>query len=171
VVRAPELTFSDPFGLCPKDKGGDGNSNTISDCPEGTAGYREFRNPQMESPLVDPVAILTGFVSGFVRGFFAKAAAGAVEGAASSELGATFHGGLRLADASRLNDAASKAVIANATRAGLQRDGARVYIQEVGGRFNLVVMGERGVITNLKTISEKSLTRLAKNYGYEHLLP
>lgn len=83
------------------------------------------------------------------------------------EVAATAHGAGRMADASRLGAEAVRDVIANATRSGVQRDGAKVFVQEVGGRFNVVVQGERGVITNLKNISEKSLNRLSKNYGWD----
>lgn len=73
---------------------------------------------------------------------------------------------MRMADASRLSAEAVKDVMGNATRVGVQRDGARVFVQEVGGRYNVVVEGERGVVTNLKTIPEKALTRLATKYGW-----
>ncbi len=33
------ITFSDPFGLCPKDGGGDGKTESYADCPKGTSGY------------------------------------------------------------------------------------------------------------------------------------
>lgn len=120
---------------------------------------------------MDPVAILTGFATGLVKGVFTRAAVGAAGAANAGELQATIHGAGRLADASPSGVAEVRDVMVNATRDGLQRDGARVYIQQVGERFNVVVMGERGLVMNLKTISEKSLTRLAKRYGYEHLLP
>lgn len=34
------INFSDPFGLCPESMGGDGKSKGLSDCPEGSEGYR-----------------------------------------------------------------------------------------------------------------------------------
>ena len=34
------INFSDPFGLCPKDMGGDGKSRMLSDCPEGSEGHK-----------------------------------------------------------------------------------------------------------------------------------
>ena len=34
--------LTDPFGLCPKEAGGDGKTDTHSDCPPGTEGYREY---------------------------------------------------------------------------------------------------------------------------------
>lgn len=33
------LTFTDPFGLCPKDMGGDGATQSLLDCPPGSKGY------------------------------------------------------------------------------------------------------------------------------------
>ncbi len=48
-----------------------------------------------------------------------------------------------------------------------QSDGAKVYIKEIdNGRYNVIVEGERGIITALKNISEKSLERLTKNYNW-----
>ena len=42
---------------------------------------------------------------------------------------------------------------------------ARV-LQQADGRFSVVVDGERGLITTFKNLSETSLDRLAKNYGW-----
>jgi hypothetical protein len=78
----------------------------------------------------------------------------------------TVHGAERAADPSRLDPAAQSDVIANPTETYTQPDGAQVYVQQVGDRYNVVVQGENGVVTNLKTISEKSLGRLARNYGW-----
>jgi len=48
-----------------------------------------------------------------------------------------------------------------------QSDGATVFIKEISpGRFNVIVEGQNGVITALKNISQKSLERLSKNYGW-----
>ncbi|HEU4589246.1 MAG TPA: hypothetical protein VFS11_11380 [Gemmatimonadales bacterium] len=110
-----------------------------------------------------PVAEGAGITTLGLGGGTRAAAAGAAE---AGELAVSAHGALRVADASRLTLEASADVIANATRVGVQRDGASVFIQAVGGRYNVVVMGERGLVTNLKTISEKSLMRLAKRYGW-----
>jgi hypothetical protein len=78
----------------------------------------------------------------------------------------TVHGGQRAADPSRLDPTAQSDVIANPTETYTQVDGAQVYVQQVGDRYNVVVQGENGVVTNLKTISQKSLSRLARNYGW-----
>ena len=78
----------------------------------------------------------------------------------------TVHGAERAADPSRLDPAAQAEVIANPTQTFTQADGAQVFVQQVGDRYNVVVQGERGVISNLKTISQGSLNRLARNYGW-----
>jgi hypothetical protein len=56
------------------------------------------------------------------------------------------------------------------TRTGtqmVQRDGAKVFLKEVApGKYNVIVEGQRGVVTALKNISWKSVTRLAQNYGW-----
>jgi hypothetical protein len=48
-----------------------------------------------------------------------------------------------------------------------QADGATVNILEEGGKFNVVVSGDRGVITTFQNLSQKSLDRLARNYGWK----
>ena len=49
-----------------------------------------------------------------------------------------------------------------------QADGATVYLHEVSpGRFNAVVEGTKGVITTMANWSQKSITRIAKNYGWK----
>jgi hypothetical protein len=78
----------------------------------------------------------------------------------------TKHGADRTADPSRLDAAAQSDVIAHPTQEYTQGDGANVYVQQVGDRYNVVVQGERGAVTNLKTIDESSLSRLAKNYDW-----
>jgi len=48
-----------------------------------------------------------------------------------------------------------------------QSDGAKVYINEVGpGRFDVLVEGQGGPVTVFKGLSQKSVDRLAKNYGW-----
>ena len=49
-----------------------------------------------------------------------------------------------------------------------QTDGASVYLRDVGaGKFNVIVESENGVVTALKNISQNSLDRLSKNYGWK----
>ncbi len=48
-----------------------------------------------------------------------------------------------------------------------QADGATVYLAETTpGKFNVIVMGDRGVVTALKGIGEGAVGRLAQNYGW-----
>ncbi|MBA3782291.1 MAG: hypothetical protein H0X12_10640 [Nocardioides sp.] len=49
-----------------------------------------------------------------------------------------------------------------------QADGAAVRVlQNEAGRFNVVVDGERGLITSFSNLSQKSLERLGTRYGWE----
>jgi hypothetical protein len=65
----------------------------------------------------------------------------------------------------------SETVINQTRQAGrvmIQADGAKVYVHEVEpGRFNVVVWGERRLITTFERLSQKSLDRLGKNYGWK----
>ncbi len=61
-------------------------------------------------------------------------------------------------------------VIDNATRITTQSDGAIVYIQRVGRRrrtYNIVIVGDRGIVTGLREISPGELRRLGQNYGFD----
>jgi hypothetical protein len=86
---------------------------------------------------------------------------------AGPAVAATVHGTQRLADRTRLTPDGARDVVANATRQLVQSDGAKVFIKEINGKFNVVVQGERGVITTFRNITQKALDRLAKNYGWE----
>jgi RHS repeat-associated protein len=80
---------------------------------------------------------------------------------------ATIHGAERMADASRLSSAETQAVLNDYTSEMTQRDGASVYIQNLGnGTYNVVIQGARGIITNFKTIDQRALDNLARNYGW-----
>jgi hypothetical protein len=49
-----------------------------------------------------------------------------------------------------------------------QSNGAIARIlQQADGRFSVVVDGERGLITTFQNLSQNSLERLAKNYGWD----
>ena len=55
----------------------------------------------------------------------------------------------------------------NTTNIKRQSDGAKVYIKEISnGKYNVIVEGQRGIITALKNISQKALDRLTKNYNW-----
>jgi filamentous hemagglutinin len=60
--------------------------------------------------------------------------------------------------------------IDNATRITTQRDGATVYIQRVGRRqrtYNVIIVGDRGIVTGLREMSPGELSRLSRNYGFD----
>jgi uncharacterized protein RhaS with RHS repeats len=40
------IAFTDPFGLCPKDKGGDGKTDGLDDCPKDSEGWKEHQKAQ-----------------------------------------------------------------------------------------------------------------------------
>ncbi|MCX5649803.1 MAG: hypothetical protein NTU45_00195, partial [Planctomycetota bacterium] len=49
-----------------------------------------------------------------------------------------------------------------------QADGATVRVLQIeSGRFNVVVEGERGIITTFERLSKKSLDRLSSRYGWK----
>lgn len=89
-----------------------------------------------------------------------------------SVLETTLHGAQRLAGpaATRggvLSVEAAK-VVSTGGRVMTQADGALVKIlTNSKGRFNVVVEGERGIVTTFENLSQKSLDRLGKNYGWK----
>lgn len=55
----------------------------------------------------------------------------------------------------------------NTSNTKKQADGAKVYIKELeNGKYNVIIEGEKGIITALKNISQKALDRLSKNYKW-----
>lgn len=78
---------------------------------------------------------------------------------------ATKHGSERLKERGFSNSDISNTK--NTTNIKTQADGAKVYIKETpNGKFNVIVEGDRGIITALKNISQKALDRLMKNYNW-----
>ncbi len=61
-------------------------------------------------------------------------------------------------------------VIDNPTRVTPQRDGATVYIQRVSGRrqrYNIVIVGDRGIVTGMRNIEPRELRRFGQRYGFD----
>ena len=83
----------------------------------------------------------------------------------------TVHGAKRIAGAAATRGGVlteAEVIAARAGRALTQADGAAVRVLEVvPGRFNVVVEGERGIITTFKNLSQQSLDKLSKNYGWK----
>jgi RHS repeat-associated protein len=94
------------------------------------------------------------------------------EKAAKETLQTTAHGAERIAGAAATRGGVLSKAGVTAVREGgrvmTQADGATVRIlQNESGRFNVVVEGERGIITTFENLSQKSLDRLSKNYGWK----
>ena len=151
----------------------------------GTAGYYNEKDVQAAQfianqvgPLVNGLGYATlGVVAGAQLGAAYGAyvggngliqlgvASGPVAAAASNPtVQATIHGAERLAER---GFSAAEVALTKTGQVLSQADGARVYIKAVGDRFNVIVEGERGVVTALKNISQKSLDRLSRNYGWK----
>ncbi|MGH9423419.1 MAG: RHS repeat-associated core domain-containing protein, partial [Thermoanaerobaculia bacterium] len=55
------VTYSDPFGLCPEDMGGDGKTKGNADCPKGSKGWEQYRSGAVASAgWGDPFLFLGG---------------------------------------------------------------------------------------------------------------
>ena len=83
----------------------------------------------------------------------------------------TIHGATRVAGVSATRGGVLSKFEIIVTRIGgtrmIQADGAFAYIyQTASGRFNVAVFGRNGLVTSFKNISQKSLDRLSKNYGW-----
>ena len=92
--------------------------------------------------------------------------------AAKTTLQTTVHGAERIAGAAATRGGVlSEAGIAAVQQGGrtmTQADGAIVKIlTNEAGRSSVVVSGERGIITTFENLSQKSLDRLAINYGWK----
>jgi RHS repeat-associated protein len=139
---------------------GDGGVSTIDNCGPGAYEFAQGHNK--------------GTTIGLVAGSGAVVVGGAcVLGApgCAAAAGATAHGATRVAGA-----AATRGGVLNWFEIGLTRtfgrtltqaDGAVVKILTSGGRSNVVVQGQRGIITTFKNLSQQSVNRLANNYGWK----
>ena len=47
------VNYSDPFGLCPKDAGGDGKTEEFDDCPEGSSGHYAQKDASGQGGLIN----------------------------------------------------------------------------------------------------------------------
>jgi RHS repeat-associated protein len=106
-------------------------------------------------------------LEGAVVGVLDASGAGEEEaaGAAAEEgINATAHGADMLAERG-FSDA--DIALTKSGEALTQADGATVYLKEVASaRFNVIVEGQRGVITALKNIPQGAVERLASGYGW-----
>lgn len=84
----------------------------------------------------------------------------------------TAHGAERIAGVGATRGGVLSISEVNATKtlgkAFAQSDGATVYLHEISqGRYNAVVEGSRGIITTMRNWSQKSINKIAKNYGWK----
>jgi hypothetical protein len=128
------LNYADPFGLCPKEDGGDGKTEEYSDCPEGSSGWHAYQDALgqggvynnvmgavaacSESKACSTVAAVGSVIVGGIALRAASAGAEALAGARA--LGA----GARLASGSAVSAGESAALRASTTNAGLFLQGA-----------------------------------------------
>jgi hypothetical protein len=49
----------------------------------------------------------------------------------------------------------------------VQSDGATAYVSNNAGKYNVIVIGDQGVVAALRGVSVKSVSALARNYGWE----
>jgi RHS repeat-associated protein len=99
---------------------------------------------------------------------FGNAAAGSV---AKGGTQFTTHGVERIAGATATRGGVLSMEGVNATkslgRVFTQADGAKVFLHEItSGRFNVVVEGNRDIITTMNNWSQSSIDRIARNYGW-----
>jgi len=160
------VNFSDPFGLCIWDGC---IVEALALAAASSAAIRFFGNKLTGRPATENVARdAVGGVA--VMGLLAGGGAALLARLAPEAVPATIHGAQRMADPSRLDAAGVRDAVTNATHELFQSDGAQVFIQAVGERYNVVVRNAQtgNLITNLKTISFKSLSKLADKYGWHY---
>ncbi|HEV3319323.1 MAG TPA: DUF6531 domain-containing protein [Solirubrobacteraceae bacterium] len=106
---------------------------------------------------------LEGAVVGVLDASGAGEESAAAEGAEEG-LAATAHGAEQLAER---GFSGSDIALTKSGEVLTQSDGATVYLKETSsGRFNVIVEGQRGVVTALKNIPQGAVNRLAQNYGW-----
>jgi len=84
----------------------------------------------------------------------------------------TAHGAERVAGATATRGGVLSVEGINTTktlgRTITQKDGANVFLHEVTpGKFNVVIEGNKGIITTMENWSQKSINKIAKNYGWK----
>jgi RHS repeat-associated protein len=99
----------------------------------------------------------------------AGATIGLSGGGVTLDLGdATAHGAMRMAQLSRLAPTQALETEVNATAQYTQADGAKVFVRDVGGKFNVVIKNQNSnkIVTVLKHLDTQALANLAKNFGW-----
>jgi hypothetical protein len=135
--------------------------------PDGSHGYADVLDENYHAMSTDWNAQLAigGILNGLrslVSGLFTRLLS--TETATQATQQATVHGAERLAER---NFSQADIALTKSGKQFLQSDGATVFVKEVApGKFNVLIEGQRGVVTALKNLSEKSLAGLAANFGW-----
>ena len=147
-------SYTDPFGLCPWCLGGIGGVVTGFALAKLTGADYDFKDAATDFALG---AAGAGIVSKLDKINDARKAATVAKN--------TLHGAQRLKQAGFTDD------LIQLTKGGRnfkQADGANVFLRESSpGRFDFIVESERGVVTAHRNWSQKSIERIARNYGWE----
>lgn len=135
--------------------------------PDGTHGYTDVLDGNYHAMSIDWNAQLAigGLLNGFrslLSGVFSRLFA--TETATQATQQATIHGAERLAERGFTQ---ADIILTKTGQQFLQKDGAKVFIKEVApGKFNVLVEGQRGVVTALKNVSEQKVAKIAAKYGW-----
>jgi RHS repeat-associated protein len=137
------VSYSDPFGLCPTDAGGDGKTKTLADCPIGSPGRRQYASGAIESSSFDPAFFFGGIEAKGAEEMASGAArlisrisespalrriASKLEGEVQSSID---HLTAQLAKGN-MNPGIGSRFLFNGIFAARARDGARVYFRNLG---------------------------------------
>lgn len=69
-------------------------------------------------------------------------------------------------DKVRLDPMAEAMTVSHPTETYTQRDGTHVFVQEIGGRYNVVMERQRGGNGSWEGISIETLHRLTRSFGW-----
>jgi len=112
------VNFSDPIGLCPEDMGGDGKSRGNRDCPEGSAGRRQYIGGAVNVAPFSPLDIIPiGSVASGIKGMLL----GGAEAIEAAAVRVTFGHGARHLAGKGLKSADVETAIAGEVRNILDR--------------------------------------------------
>jgi RHS repeat-associated protein len=79
----------------------------------------------------------------------------------------SLHGYARMGDRGSLSRTGIRLTKMFKTETRTAANGAKVFIREVGGKYNVVVEGNQGYMTSYKTISASTLQKLATTFGWQ----
>jgi RHS repeat-associated protein len=123
--------------------------------------------PGLATGPAEPGVVLAGAATGGLRGTVVGVGAcmaAANGGGGGGGGGNTTHGSGRLGER---NFTPEEVAETKTGRIMTQADGAKVYVKEIRpGRFNVIVEGERGIITGMKNLDQRAIANLARNYGW-----